>query len=135
MMAKTKQQIGKASRNKGKNFERQCRGIMHQLTGWPYWKRTQRGDKQWAGDLASCDEVGKLVSVVPPGGHTYYVECRARATLRTTELIQWWFDVGIMARDAVALRWVLLAKQDRGPVLAICSWEQRVGAELVARLF
>jgi len=133
-MAKTKSQIGRASRNKGKRFERQCVAVMHSITGWPFWKRTQRGDKQWGGDLISCDATGKLVTIVPSGGYSYYVECRARATLRRTELMTWWQDVEAMARNGGATRWILLAKQDRGPVLAICSWEQALGTNLVVRI-
>ena len=36
---------------------------------------------------------------------------------------------------AKADMWVLLAKQDRGPVLAICSWKQHLGDQWNAELY
>ena len=135
-MAKTKQQIGRASRNKGKRFERACRDVMWDITGWQYWKRTQRGDKQWAGDLVVCMEDGSSGPFTEPFVATsYYVECRARGTLTSGMMNEWFMDVRTMAQKGKFERSVLLCKQDRGPILAICSWEQKLGIALVARIY
>ena len=136
MKNKTRSAIGRMSRNKGKRFERQCREIMADISGWPYWKRTQRGDKQWQGDLEMCHEDGqKRVGIYLAEEPTYYVECRARATLTADKIIQWVQEVEAMWITGGIDRGVLICKQDRGPVLAICSWEQEIGRQLNARIY
>ncbi len=134
-MAKTKSELGRMSRNKGKRFERQCREIMADITDWPYWNRTQRGDKQWGGDLSPCDKNGRIVYLNNTEGGSYYVECRARATLTKGTMMTWWQDVELMARQGEMGQWILLCKQDRGPVLAICSVDQKLGTNLKARIY
>ena len=134
-MTKTRQQIGRMSRNKGKRFERDCRSIMWQITQWQWWKRTQRGDTQHGGDLIPCKENGSPLldaGIIP----RYYVECRARATLSSGTIVKWVDEVRDKAIDlSAATLWVLLCKQDRGPILAICSWEQELGENLKARIY
>jgi len=118
-MVKTRQQIGRMSRNKGKRFERQCREMMHSITGWPYWKRTQRGDLQLEGDLVACtDDSGG----VPISVFGYYVECKARASLSCGMIMSWYHEA--LSKKGRKEKVVLLCKQDRGVVLAVCSWEQ-----------
>ncbi len=136
-MAKTKAQTGRASRNKGKRFERACREVMWDITGWQYWKRTQRGDKQWQGDLVACHENGTgLTPLESVEGGTYYVECRARGLLTAGIIAKWVDEVRDKAIDvSAASLWVLLCKQDRGPILAVCSWEQQLGETLKARIY
>jgi len=135
-MTKTKQQIGRASRNKGKRFERACRDVMWDITGWQWWKRTQRGDKQWQGDLVPCDESGGCVtSLVADNSTVGYVECRARGTLTSGMMNEWFMDVQTMAKKGGFAVSVLLCKQDRGPILAVCSWEQKLGMTLTARIY
>jgi len=130
MTQKTKSQIGKASRNKGKRFERQCRKVMYYISGWQFWKRTQRGDTQFWGDLVPCNEYGQETD-----GLGYYVECRTRGTLTKGQIAKWVDEVQTKAGEAMAERWVLLCKQDRGPVLAICSVDQLASATYKARIF
>ena len=134
-MARTPQQIGRASRSKGKRFERECRAVMSELTGWPDWKRTQRGDKQHRGDLVPCEPDGRELTAITcpqlPNYRTFYVECRVRATLSKPKMARWWDDTKMQARKSQAAA-VLLCKQDRGPILAFCSWIQSEEDHLIA---
>ena len=128
-MKKTRSQIGRMSRNKGKRFELACRDIMADISGWRYWKRTQRGDAQTQGDL-----------VPDKGPHNegnpwYYVECRARGELSLAVLKRWYLEVKAKSKAISSDYWVLLARQDRGPILAICSWLNEDNHKLVARLY
>ena len=131
-MAKTKQQIGRMARNKGKRFERQCHSIMWDISGWQWWKRTQRGDTQHNGDLIPCTEDGRPLLGEGIIGR-YYVECRARATVGRSSIIKWIEEVRDKAGDPCM--WVLLVKANNGPTLAICAWEQTLGEAWKARIY
>jgi len=134
MGKRTKSQIGKASRDKGKRFERQSREIMAEVSGWPHWKRTQRGDTQHMGDLVECVIDG---SPKPQHGFstTWYVECKVRGAMSLGMLMAWYQDTEVKARKIMADKWVLIAKQDRGVIMVIRSDENRIGDALSARLY
>lgn len=131
-MARTPQQAGKLSRDKGKRFERHvAKHIMPKLTGWEHWKRTQRGDKQHYGDLVPCDEKGMEMDGV---AHNYYVECRTRATLSSAEIMKWMEETEEAARNSGRLNCFLVVKQDRGPIWVLGD-VTNLGAGLLAQMF
>ena len=132
-MARTREQAGRLSRNKGKRFERECRAVMAELVGWPHWKRTQRGDTQHYGDLVACDENG--MEMVFHDKNKYYIECRARATLSAKTIGVWFAEVTKAAARAGKPNWLLITKQDRGPTWVFLSWEQQPGENLRAWIF
>jgi len=107
--------MGKKSRDKGKRFERYCaKHVLPKLTGHPHWKRTQRGDTQHRGDLIPCDAEGKEVALK----NSYeIVECKTRAKLPVSEIKAWTKDL-----DAESGNWLLIFKQDHGPVFFMESF-------------
>ncbi len=108
-MARTRQQAGKLSRNKGKAFERKVvRDIMPKLTGWAYWKRTQRGDKQhyvpdWA-DGVVREQAGNFLWTVKE-------TLRANRTMtkgeyQLTDALKLMLDNGVAIRTENLDRWL-----------------------------
>ncbi len=124
-MPRTRQQAGRLSRNKGKAFERRvAKEVMPELTGHPHWKRTQRGDKQNFGDLEPCTKDGVQVWLDTKSltlTRKYYVECRSRAVLSATEIRKWQAEVQLAATAVGSSYWILIVKQDRGPIWAFVS--------------
>jgi len=124
-MIRNREQAGRLSRNKGKAFERRCcKEIMPLLTGWKYWKRTQRGDKQYFGDLAACDEKGMEIKGTA-SCISWYVECRTRAVLSAKEIRKWLVETRQAAEAADAIEYALIVKQNHGPIWVFGDGDDR----------
>lgn len=82
-------EVGHKSSQRGKAFERKCRDVMTQVTGYPRWRRTVAGHEQIYGDLIPVAESGKQVDLI---GGPIFVECKMRSGNVTTPMWQGWIS-------------------------------------------
>ena len=102
--------MGALSRRKGAAFERRCRAIMAEITGYPHWRRAPGSEVQHNGDLVPCHEDQEIITL--PSG-ALYVECKVTAIISKAKMDDWLETIERLRKQK---DWYLLFAQDKGPV-------------------
>ncbi|KKN72106.1 hypothetical protein LCGC14_0413920 [marine sediment metagenome] len=110
--------MGSRERNTGARWERQAKKFAAELTGHLHWRRTDGGEKQWNGDLIPCNGRDGPVDKINAG--KFYVECKFRKKIQRRHVKEWIRTI-IKNSCGDERRWLLLIKQDGGPIIVFDS--------------